>query len=151
MGMFNPLRLAYLTGMLWLLGCYSPVQEPPQRLSHAHAAEAPVVCPTFPEVSAHWVVMLLWDRSGSVQQLAHDQTGRIRTDAMALIERLPPARAPLHCATRLRHDSAGAHYRHPTRPHPGTCRTYGRMGSHGSRFGNHAALPSQPPAAHRLQ
>lgn len=93
MGTFNPLLLACLVGVLSLVGCHSPVQAqaPPRRLAHAHAAEVPVICPTFPEVSAQWIVMILWDRSGSVQQLTHDQTERIRTDAMALIEHLPPA------------------------------------------------------------
>src|SRR5712692_10473171 len=87
----NLLKLACLAGVLCLLGCESPAQESSLGSAHAEAAEAPVICPTVSEVSPQWVVMLLWDRSGSVQQLAHDQTARIRADAMALIEHLPAA------------------------------------------------------------
>ena len=91
MGMFTLLKLACVVGMLSVLGYQSPAQEPPRRSSHAHAAEVPVICPTWSEVLPQWVVMITWDPSGSVQQPARDQTGRIRTDAMTLTERLPPA------------------------------------------------------------
>lgn len=87
----NLLKLACLAGVLCSVGCQSPAKEPSRHPSHAHATEAPVVCPTVSEVSPQGVVGLIWDITGSIQQLAGDQTGRIRADITGLIEHLPPA------------------------------------------------------------
>lgn len=76
--------------LLFSLGCKEP-QTHAQQPAAANDAIPDVVCPNFSEVKPLYVLLILIDRSGSIQDESQDQLPRVQADAANLVQRLPPA------------------------------------------------------------
>jgi hypothetical protein len=70
---------------LFLLGSASAFDRPKR------AVKVEAVCPTLFDVKALYVLVLVIDRSGTVQDNAGDRLRTVRADAVSIIQRLPPA------------------------------------------------------------
>lgn len=82
--------LIFTALLLFSLGCKDP-QTHAQQPAAANDAIPAVVCPNFTEVAPLYVLLILIDRSGSVQDGSQDQLPRVQADAANLVQRLPPA------------------------------------------------------------
>jgi hypothetical protein len=82
--------LLILTSMIWLLGCEDAAQGAPQRRAKATHVASQVTCPVLRDIRAQQVVMILLDRSYSVQHASSDHMLHIRADLIDLVHSLPP-------------------------------------------------------------
>ena len=85
--------------LLFFLGCKEPkesqqrsaeAQEPRPRPVRVQEAQE-VVCSRYSEVKAHHILLLILDRSGSVQDGSQNRFSRIQTDAANFVQRFPSA------------------------------------------------------------
>lgn len=89
-----------LTGpLLFFLGCKEPkesqqrsaeAQEPRPRPIRTQETQE-MVCSRYVEVKAYHILLLILDRSGSIQDGSQDRFSRIQTDAANFVRRFPPA------------------------------------------------------------